>query len=137
MTELTVTATVENLEKVTEFVTTRLAELKWPSKVKSQIGIVVDELFGNIVHYAYPAGNGWATVRVEADHQSVSISFIDGGTPFDPLSCDTPDVTLSAEERGIGGMGIFMVKKLMDEISYEYRDGRNILTVKKMIEVSL
>ena len=77
------------------------------------------------------------TVRMEVHGQIVSITFIDDGTPFDPLSCDDPDVSLSAEERGIGGLGIFMVKKLMDEVSYKHQDGQNILTVKKTIEVLL
>ena len=98
-----------------------------------QIDIAIDELFGNIVHYAYNPEVGPVTVRVEVteDPLAVSITFIDNGVPYDPLAKTDPDVTLSAEEREIGGLGIFMVKKSMDEISYEYRSGQNILTIKK------
>ena len=74
-----------------------------------------------------------ATVRVEteADPTTAVITFIDSGTPFDPLQKADPDVTLDAEEREIGGLGIFLVKKSMDEITYEYKDGHNILRIRK------
>ena len=93
----------------------------------------IDELFGNIAHYAYNPETGPATVRVEVteDPIAVVITFIDRGVPYDPLKKEDPDITLSAEERAIGGLGIFMVKKTMDEISYEYKDGKNILRIKK------
>lgn len=100
-----------------------------------QIDIAIDELFGNIAHYAYNPEVGPATVRVEVveDPLSVVVSFIDKGVPYDPLSREDPDVELSLEERRIGGLGIYMVKKSMDEISYEYKDGQNILRIRKKI----
>lgn len=104
-------------------------------KAQMQIDIAIDELFGNIAHYAYNPEVGPATVRVEVVEEplSVVITFIDNGVPYDPLKKDDPDITLSAEEREIGGLGIYMVKKTMDEISYEYNDGQNILKIRKHI----
>ena len=135
MTELTVAATVENIDTVTDFVNEQLEALDCPMKAQMQIDIAIDELFGNIAHYAYNPEIGQATVRVEVaeDPLSVVITFIDNGTPYDPLAKADPDTTLSAEEREIGGLGIYMVKKSMDEISYKYQDGKNILTIKKNI----
>lgn len=135
MKEMTITATVENIEKVTDFVNEQLEALNCPMKAQMQIDIAIDELFGNIAHYAYNPDVGEATVRVEVQEEplSVIITFIDGGVPYDPLTAKDPDTTLSAEERGIGGLGIFMVKKSMDEISYRYEGGKNILTIRKKI----
>ncbi|MBS6760025.1 ATP-binding protein, partial [Hungatella hathewayi] len=93
----------------------------------------IDELFGNIAHYAYHPENGFATVRVEVmdNPMAVVITFMDNGVPYDPLANEDPDITLSADERGIGGLGIYIVKKSMDEITYEYKDGKNILKIRK------
>ena len=133
MKELTLPATIENIEKVTDFVNEQLEEIECPMKAQMQIDIAIDELFGNIAHYAYNPETGPATVRVEVTEEPISvvITFIDHGVPYDPLKKDDPDITLSAEERAIGGLGVFMVKKTMDEISYEYMDGKNILLIKK------
>lgn len=135
MKEITVPATVENIGVVTEFVDEQLEELNCPMKAQTQIDIAIDELFGNIAHYAYHPEKGQATVRVEVENNplSVIITFMDGGTPFDPLKKDDPDVTLSVDERAIGGLGIFLVKKNMDDISYEYKNGQNILRIRKNI----
>lgn len=135
MKELTIAATTENIETVTNFVNEQLEALDCPMRVQIQIDIAIDELFGNIAHYAYNPEVGSATVRVEVnqDPLAVIITFIDKGVPYDPLSNTDPDVTQSAEERQIGGLGIYMVKKSMDEISYEYKNGQNILTIKKRI----
>lgn len=135
MKELTIAATVENIEAVTDFVNQQLEELACPMKAQMQINIAIDELFSNIAHYSYNPEIGQATVRVEVMENplAVSITFIDNGVPFDPLSKEDPDLTLSAEERQIGGLGIYMVKESMDEITYEYKDGQNILSIKKCI----
>ena len=135
MKELTLAATVENIETVTEFVNAQLEMLDCPIKAQMQIDIAIDELFGNIAHYAYTPEVGNATVRVEVSEEplAVIITFIDNGIPYDPLAKDDPDITLSVEKREIGGLGIYMVKKSMDEITYEYKDGQNILTIKKNI----
>ena len=136
MKELTIAATIENIGTVTDFVNEQLEALDCPMKAQMQIDIAIDELFGNIAHYAYNPEIGQATVRVEVveDPLSVVITFIDKGVPYDPLAKADPDTTLSAEERDIGGLGIYMVKKSMDAVTYEYRDGQNILTIKKNLE---
>ena len=136
MRELTVDASIENIQVVTEFVDEQLEAMGCPMKAQMQIDIAIDELFGNIAHYAYNPEVGTATVRVEVteDPLAVIITFIDHGVPYDPLANDDPDTTLSADERQIGGLGIYMVKKSMDEIFYEYQKGQNILKIKKHIE---
>ena len=135
MKELTIAATVENIETVTDFVNEQLEALDCPMKAQAQIDIAIDELFGNIAHYAYHPEVGNATVRVEVTEEplAVIVTFIDKGMPYDPLRAVEPDITLSAEERNLGGLGIYMVKKSMDEITYEYKDGKNILSIKKKL----
>lgn len=135
MKELNISATVENIAAVTAFVDEQLEELDCPVKTQLQVDVAIDELFGNIAHYAYNPEVGAATVRVEVtdDPLAVVITFIDNGVPYDPLAKADPDVTLSAEEREIGGLGIYMVKKSMDDVSYEYKNGQNILRIKKHI----
>ncbi len=135
MKELTIDATVENIETVTEFVNAQLQLHGCSLKAQTQIDIAIDELFGNIAHYAYDPAVGPATVRVELkeDPLAVVITFIDHGVPYDPLKRADPDTELSAEAREIGGLGIYMVKKIMDGISYEYKNGQNILTITKNI----
>ena len=131
MKELTIAATVENIGTVTDFVNEHLESYDCPMKAQMQIDIAIDELFGNIAHYAYNPETGDATVRVEVveDPLSVIITFIDNGVPYDPLKNDDPDTTLSADEREIGGLGIFMVKKMTESMEYEYADGKNVLTL--------
>lgn len=133
MNEITLIASKENISKVTEFVETKLEEYDCSVKALMQINIAIDELFGNIANYAYNPGVGEATVRVEVETEplSVIITFMDDGIPYDPLQKEDPNVLLSAEEREIGGLGIFLVKKSMDEITYEYKDGKNILKIRK------
>jgi len=135
MKELTVKAAIENLDTVTTFVNEQLEQLGCPVRAQRQVDVAIDELFGNIAQYAYNPEVGPATVRVETleDPLAVIITFIDNGAPFDPLAKADPDTSLSMEERGIGGLGIYMVKKTMDSVSYEYRDGQNILRIQKNI----
>ena len=135
MKELTINATVENIPVVTAFVDEQLEAFDCPMKAQMQIDIAIDELFSNIAYYAYNPDVGPATVRVEVveDPMAVVITFIDNGVPYDPLAREDPDTTLSAEERDLGGLGIYMVKKSMDEVTYEYKDGQNILRIKKNI----
>ncbi len=133
MKELMIDATIENIAAVTAFIDEQLAHRDCPMKTKRQVHIAIDELFGNIAYYAYHPKKGIVTVRVEVTDNplAVVITFIDNGAPYDPLAKADPDTTLSAEERDVGGLGIYMVKKTMDDISYEYRDGQNILRIKK------
>ena len=136
MSEMTVEATVENMDAVVDFVNENLEQLGCNMKAQVQIDIAIDELFGNIVRYAYNPDIGTATISIEpdGDSASVSITFKDHGVPYNPLEKPDPDVTLSAEERTEGGLGIYLVKKSMDGVEYEYKDGQNILKVKKKIQ---
>ncbi|MBQ3275779.1 MAG: ATP-binding protein [Oscillospiraceae bacterium] len=134
MKELTLEARVENIGAATDFVNSELEALGCPMKVQTQIDVALDEILANVASYAYPHGIGEVTVRLEAeaDPRAAVITILDRGIPFDPLKNDDPDVTLSLEEREIGGLGVFLVKKTMDEVSYDYRDGKNILRLKKI-----
>ena len=137
MKELTLAATLENIDAVTDFVNEQLELLDCPMKAQMQIDIAIDEIFSNIARYAYAPGSGDATVRVEtvSDPPAVMITFIDAGTPYNPLTKEDPDTTLSAEEREIGGLGIYMVKKSMDAMEYAFEDGCNKLSIKKILSV--
>lgn len=135
MKELTLAAILENLEAVTDFVNEELEALDCPMKAQMQIDIAIDELFSNIARYAYAPDTGEATIRVESlyDPLAVVVTFMDNGVPYNPLKKKDPDITLSADDRQIGGLGIYMVKKSMDAMEYEYKDGQNILSIKKVL----
>ena len=136
MKEMEIEAKTENLESVLAFVDEQLEAEDCPPKTQIQIDIAVEEIFVNIAHYAYNPKVGSATIKVEIrrDPLSVALTFVDQGMQYDPLAREDPDVTLSADERKIGGLGIFMVKKSMDDVKYEYKDGSNILTIVKNLE---
>lgn len=136
---LTVEAATYNLEKVISFVDERLEEAECPAKVQMKINIAIDEIFSNIAQYAYSPNTGLVTVQVEIIKEPLSacITFIDRGTPYNPLSEPDPDISLSAKDRQIGGLGIYLVKKSMDDVSYEYLEGKNILTIKKAIHPAM
>ena len=135
MKEITVPATLDNVETVTEFVNEQLDGLCCPLPVRTQVDIAIDEVFSNIVRYAYSPGEGPATVRVDAEEEPrrVVITFIDQGKPYNPLTTAAPDTTLSAKQRRIGGLGVYMLKKTMDDLAYAYTDGQNILTICKKL----
>ena len=135
MKELTIEATIENITKVTDFVNGHLEQYNCPLKAQMQIDVAIDELFSNIARYAYDPKTGPATVQVEGqkDPKAGIITFIAHGKPYDPLSREDPDLNLPLEERKEGGLGVFLVKKVMDDVGYEYRDGRNILRIRKNI----
>ena len=131
----TIEAKTENLEKVLAFVDKHLEEKECAIKVQMQIDVAVEELFVNIAQYAYDSDTGMVTIQVEIQEEplAVMITFIDNGVPYNPLAKEDPDITLAAEERQIGGLGIYMVKKTMDDITYEYKDGQNILRIRKQL----
>lgn len=133
MQEMNIEATIENIPTVTAWVDEQLEALDCPMKAQMQIDIAIDELFSNIARYAYNPETGPATVRVEVLEEplAVVITFIDKGIPYDPLKQEDPNTKLPIEEREEGGLGIYMVKKTMDDIAYEYVDGQNILKIKK------
>ena len=135
MKEITLPALIQNIDPITDFINEQLEAVDCPIKVQYQIDIAIDELVGNVAQYAYPSGVGEITVRFEAleTPRSVVITFIDRGTPYDPLKKADPDVTLALDKRKNGGLGIFLVKKSMDDMTYEYKDGQNILKIQKNI----
>ena len=133
MAELRIKAKVENLNDVMAFVDAELEKLDCPMRAQMQIDVAVEELFVNIAHYAYAPGEGDAQITVRAADGMVEIEFRDSGVPYDPLAKADPDVSLSAEERQIGGLGIFMVKKTMDDMVYHYMDGQNVFKIRKKL----
>ncbi len=137
--ELTVEAKTENLSKVLAFLDERLEDLGCTMKAQMQIEMALEEIFVNVASYAYKRDpnavypSEMVSIRVEdtEDPRSVAVTLTDCGMPFDPLTQKEPDITLSAQERQIGGLGIFLVKKSMDHVDYEFKDGQNILTFRK------
>ena len=133
MNQLKTEAKTENLELINDFLAENL--ICCPMKLLMQTQLAVEEIFVNIAHYAYKDKTGEVNVLCELDKEKnlFTIIFEDNGIPFDPLKREDPDVTATAEERNIGGLGIFLTKKLMDEVSYENKDGKNILTLMKKL----
>ena len=133
MTEKTFPASDAALHEALDLVEQILTDAGCPMKTVLQITVCVEEMFVNVAHYAYGENGGDVTLAVGVEDGIASITLIDSGIPFDPLQAKEPDITLSAEERSIGGLGIFMVRKSMDEVSYERRDGQNRFTMKKKL----
>lgn len=133
--EITVPATMENIRTVTDFINEELEKYQIPEMVRVQIDVAIDEIFGNIVRYAYGEREGQVTVRtgIDGERPTASITFIDDGRPYDPRTAPEPDITLEARLRPIGGLGLFMVRKIMDQLDYKYTDGKNVLTIRKVI----
>ncbi len=129
--EIEVEATLENVAAVTDFVSAKAEELPFSLKDRNQIEIAVDEIVSNVSRYAYGDSTGKVSLKTESDEKGLTIIITDSGTPYNPLEKDDPDISLSADERAIGGYGIFIVKKIMDDIIYKNEDGKNILTMTK------
>lgn len=123
------------LDEVNAFIGGALEPYHCSDMTQMEIALAVEEIFVNIASYAYAPQVGQAEISVETfpDPPSVTIRFLDSGRPFNPLAKQDADVTLSAEDRGIGGLGIYLVKKLMDDVSYDYEGGKNILTIHKKL----
>lgn len=133
---LVVEAVTDNLGRVTEWVEEMLTILDVPMKTKMQILLAVEEVFVNIANYAYAPGVGDAVIRIgyDMDTHTVKLTFLDTGTPYNPLEREDPNTTLSAEEREVGGLGIYLVKESMDKVEYLHNVTYNILTLEKKIE---
>lgn len=133
--EIEVEALVGNLPRVFAFVDRFLADAECPTGPRRKLRMVVDEVFTNIVSYAYGGEVGKAALRIgiEEDPRTIVLTFTDSGIPFNPLEREDPDIALSPLEKPIGGLGIYMTKTAMDDMHYEYRDGKNILTLKKKL----
>ena len=135
MTEKVFPAKTEALNDVIGFVEETLESFECPMKTQMAICVAIEEVFVNVAHYAYPDSEGDMTLSIGFEDNEREITFLvkDKGVPFDPLQKPDPDVTLSAEERDIGGLGIFIAKKTMDSINYAYENGENTLTMIKKI----
>ncbi|MBR6257669.1 MAG: ATP-binding protein [Lachnospiraceae bacterium] len=122
-----------NFPAVWEFVSQVLTEYGVDEAVLMQIELGVEEVFVNIASYAYPGTKGEAEVAVSVEDGAAILRFTDSGVAFDPLAAPAPDTDLPAEERQIGGLGIYLVKEMMDDVSYRYEDGKNVLVIKKLL----
>lgn len=136
MNELTVTAAPESIDTVTNFIETTLSQTICSPKTLMQINIAIDEIISNIARYAYAPNTGTVTVRlsISKEPNAVSITFIDSGIPYNPLEKKDPNTSLSAEEREIGGLGFYIVKKSMDHITYDFKNNQNILRITKNLD---
>lgn len=140
--EIKLEAFIDNTAAARDFADECLAAAGCPRKVRMQLGIVVDEIFSNIARYAYAdrssGGGGTAVITADTSAPGCAVlTFADEGVPYNPLEHPDPDTALPASERGIGGLGIFMSKKLTDEMTYAYIGGRNVLTVKKLFDADV
>lgn len=133
MEQITIQAAIENLPEATEFMSAALEEKDCPLKILMQMELVMEEIFVNVASYAYAPDTGSVTIcrNFDAEPRAINLTFIDSGVAYNPLEHKDPDTSLDAEEREIGGLGIFLIKKNVDYISYERKDGKNILSVKK------
>ena len=130
MKELVTAAKTDKLDEVLDFIDGILEEWDCPMKIMTQLNVAAEEIFVNIAYYS---GAEEAKISVGKTGSFIEITFTDKGIPYNPLERPDPDVTLSAEERGIGGLGIYMVKKSMDEVTYEHKDGCNVFIMRKSI----
>lgn len=124
-------------DKCSEIVDFLMASPDMPSDevLRFKLHLSIEEAVENVVRYAYEGGIGWLEVGTSLDHDSLvlTVELRDAGVPFNPLEAPDPDVTLSANEREIGGLGIYLCKKMMDDIRYRYEDGNNVLTMTKRV----
>ena len=133
--ELTVQASLTQLVPIWEFIESGLNALKCPEKVRIYIRIAADEIFSNIARHSDASTGNTVTAEFHSERapRAVVITFKDNSHRFDPLAAGEPDITVPARTRKVGGLGLFMLKKMMDNVSYEYRDGQNILTIRKIL----
>lgn len=133
MTQKKFAADDEALSSVISFVEAELEEAGANIKTLMQVCVAVEEIFVNVAHYAYPEKSGDVSLSIDVTGENATLVITDSGIPFNPLEKADPDITLSAEDRNIGGLGIFMVKKSMDEVRYERRGDNNIFTMVKKV----
>jgi len=130
MDELIIDAKKENLYIVQNFAAKKLEDANCPKKLHTKIAVVIEEVFVNIVSYAYNSGTGSVTLRVIINDDDISIEFEDCGKPYNPLDKKDPDIHVDLNERGDGGLGIYMVKNMADTINYKRLENRNVQTVR-------
>ncbi len=130
---LRIPAKLEGMDVILAFVSLLLDTHDCSPKARTQVRMAVEELYVNVTLYAYPSGDGWAEIRGSIEDGIATFVLIDGGNPFNPLEKPDPDILLSGEDRGIGGLGIYMVKTMLDDVKYVYQDGCNRLTLRKKL----
>lgn len=133
MVKRTFPAKIEELDNVTAFIEQECEKIDCPLREQLQINVALEEMFVNVASYAYDPDDGLVEVQVSGEDKTLTITLIDTGIPYDPLAKEDPDITLKACDRPIGGLGIFMTKKIMDEVEYKFEDGKNIFTMKKKV----
>ena len=132
--ELIINNQIEELERLAIFVEEGSEELGLDPETTMNLNLALEEVVSNVILYAYPREMGEKiTIMAQTEKQSLIFTITDKGKEFDPTNVEEADVTLSAEEREIGGLGIFIVKNIMNEVTYQRLDGKNILTLKKNI----
>ena len=132
---ITLTNDIQQVPQLAEFVDMVCEEVGMDMAVAIQMNLAMEEAVVNVMDYAYPEGvKGYVDIEVWADEQWLTFVITDSGKPFDPTTKGEVDITLSAEERDIGGLGIYLVRQMMDSIGYEYKDGHNVLTLKKKVK---
>ena len=127
-------ANIDNYSKLIDWLNKKCDDAEIQSAYKTKLNIAVEEIFANVANYAYPTNEGNVEVAFKVSGNEVEMKFIDAGTPYNPLEKQDPDITLNADERQIGGLGIFMVKNYMDEVNYNYENENNVLTIKMVIQ---
>lgn len=130
-------AGIENLHDVMGFLDSVLEEADIGGAPAFNLQLAVDEAFTNIASYAYEDEVGNVQIRISVNGEAVVISLIDSGKPFDPLKIEPPDITLGIDERKVGGLGIYLIRKMTDSVTYKRKDGQNILTMTKNREESI
>ncbi|MDP1552357.1 MAG: ATP-binding protein [Methanobacteriaceae archaeon] len=136
MNKIVVPAKIENLQKVLNFVNQELESVEYDKKSLLQLELSIEEAYVNIANYAYESEDGDVLISFNIDENptQVTIQFIDCGTPYNPLNNEDPETFSKIEDKEIGGLGILLIKKNVDSIGYEYQDGKNILTLKKIVD---
>ena len=131
---ITLTNDIEQVPQLADFVDMVCEEVGFDPSIAIQMNLAIEEAVVNVMSYAYPVGTvGNVSIEAQADDDCLTFTIIDNGTPFDPTAKSEVDTTLSAEERPIGGLGIHLVRQLMDSINYERIDNKNILTLRKKL----
>ena len=133
MDEISIPAQTGCLDILMDFIFAVMRNARAEQSRWGNVAVAAEEIFVNIASYAYASDKGDVIIRAGVEAGQIVLEFRDSGKPFNPLNVKDPDISLAAEDRAIGGLGIYIVKKLMDEVRYEYRDGQNALIVSKKI----
>ena len=133
--ELVIEAVIDNLDAVNSFIHKSIEQFEVSKRTLMQLDLVVEEIFVNVASYAYTPNTGLVKILIEAKEKplTVSLTFIDSGVPYNPLEKSDPDINLSVDDRQIGGLGIFLTKNLVDDITYQFVDGQNVLQLTKSL----